>query len=226
MTLSRHTTGGILPCKAYATKLASCVLPFSPVQDRIYTLEKAHMRCTPSRRSFPSVSFKTVPMLVWLTLSCLSKRIFVAKCFLFLCRSPPGSWRYLDLTICTHSWWIKLLNATDLTSHKPPVMVTLHGVSISLVISLHLGMSKTVCPQESVWLWCKRCNDYYDDDDDNVKPLTAMEKEHPRWKTALAKEHLPRWKTALAKEHLNERPPWQKNTSQWKNILPKEHPSW
>ena len=92
MTLSRHTTGGILPWKACATKLATCVLPFSSVQDRIYTLDKASMHCTPSRRSFPSVSFKTVPVL---TLSCLSKRILLLSAssfFASLLQAVSGTW--------------------------------------------------------------------------------------------------------------------------------------
>ena len=34
----------------------------SSIQDGIYALEKAHMRSTPSLRSFPNVAFETVPM--------------------------------------------------------------------------------------------------------------------------------------------------------------------
>ena len=37
---------------------------FSSVQDGIYALRKAHMRSTPSLRSFPNVALETVPMLV------------------------------------------------------------------------------------------------------------------------------------------------------------------
>ena len=37
---------------------------FSSVQNEIYALRKAHMRSTPSLRSFPSVAFETVPMFV------------------------------------------------------------------------------------------------------------------------------------------------------------------
>ena len=37
---------------------------FSSVQDRIYALGKAHIRSTPSLRSFPNVGFETVPVLV------------------------------------------------------------------------------------------------------------------------------------------------------------------
>ena len=41
----------------------------SSVQDVIYALRKAHMRSTPSVRSFPNVAFETVPMFVWLTMA-------------------------------------------------------------------------------------------------------------------------------------------------------------
>ena len=45
-------------------------LQFSSVQDGIYALVKAHMRSTPSLKSFPSVvTLERVPMLVWLTLA-------------------------------------------------------------------------------------------------------------------------------------------------------------
>ena len=37
---------------------------FSPVQDGIYTLRKAHMHSTLSLRSFPDIAFETVPMFV------------------------------------------------------------------------------------------------------------------------------------------------------------------
>ena len=42
---------------------------FSSVQDGIYVLGKAHMRSTLSLRSFPSVAFETVPVLVRLTVA-------------------------------------------------------------------------------------------------------------------------------------------------------------
>ena len=44
---------------------------FSSVQDCICALRKAHMRSTPSLRSFPSTVFKMVPRFVWLTLALL-----------------------------------------------------------------------------------------------------------------------------------------------------------
>ena len=40
------------------------IVQFSSVQDCIYALGKAHMRSTPSLRSFPNVAFETVPMFV------------------------------------------------------------------------------------------------------------------------------------------------------------------
>ena len=39
-----------------------CVLKYSTVRGGIYALGKAHMRSTPSLRSFPNVAFVTVPM--------------------------------------------------------------------------------------------------------------------------------------------------------------------
>ena len=62
------------PCSGCPTRLAlpslaSCAyssVQFSSVQDGIYALRKAHMRSTPSLRSFPSLALETVPMLVWL----------------------------------------------------------------------------------------------------------------------------------------------------------------
>ena len=41
----------------------------SSVQDGICALRKAHMRSTPSLRSFPNVALETVPILVWLTMA-------------------------------------------------------------------------------------------------------------------------------------------------------------
>jgi len=42
---------------------------FSSVQDGIYALGKAHMRSTPSLRSFPNLAFETVPVFNWLTMA-------------------------------------------------------------------------------------------------------------------------------------------------------------
>ena len=42
---------------------------FSSIQGGIYALGKAHMRSTPSRRSFLNVSFETVSTFVWLTMA-------------------------------------------------------------------------------------------------------------------------------------------------------------
>ena len=42
---------------------------FSSVQDGIYALGKVRMRSISSLRSFPKVTFKTVPMFVWLTMA-------------------------------------------------------------------------------------------------------------------------------------------------------------
>ena len=41
-----------------------CASQFSSAQDGIYALGKAHMRFTPSLRSFPNDALETVPMLV------------------------------------------------------------------------------------------------------------------------------------------------------------------
>ena len=44
---------------------------FSSIQDGIYTLGKAHMRSTPSLRSFPNIAFETVPMFSGVTMALL-----------------------------------------------------------------------------------------------------------------------------------------------------------
>ena len=43
--------------------------PVNSGQYDIYAIGKAHMRSTPSLRSFPIVVFQTVPMFVWLTMA-------------------------------------------------------------------------------------------------------------------------------------------------------------
>ena len=45
------------------------LVQFSSVQGGIYALGKAHMRSTPSRRSFSIIGFETVPVFVWLTMA-------------------------------------------------------------------------------------------------------------------------------------------------------------
>ena len=50
--------------------IGGCVsVQFSSVQDDIYALRKAHMRFTPSLRSFPDATLETVSMLVRLTMA-------------------------------------------------------------------------------------------------------------------------------------------------------------
>ena len=49
--------------------MSSSLFQFSSVQDGIYALGKAHMRSTPSLRSFPNVAFETVPVFLWLTMA-------------------------------------------------------------------------------------------------------------------------------------------------------------
>ena len=51
------------------TILGSVEVPLSSVQDGMYALSKAHMRSTPSLRSFPNVALETVPILVWLMIA-------------------------------------------------------------------------------------------------------------------------------------------------------------
>ena len=45
------------------SEIPICAPPRS-VQDGFYALKKAHMRSTPSLRSFPNVAFETVPVFV------------------------------------------------------------------------------------------------------------------------------------------------------------------
>ena len=56
-----------------------CYKQFSSVQGGIYALEKAHIHSTPSLRSFPSVTFETVPMFIWLTMA-LSRPCYKQCC--------------------------------------------------------------------------------------------------------------------------------------------------
>ena len=55
---------GKLICVPPRLSGVSSSVQFSSVQDGIYALLKAHVRSTPSLRSFPNVSLETVPMLV------------------------------------------------------------------------------------------------------------------------------------------------------------------
>jgi len=59
---------GIFALVAYAAVMNTAPefssVQFSSVQDGIYALGKAHMRSTPSLKSFPNVALETVPMLV------------------------------------------------------------------------------------------------------------------------------------------------------------------
>ena len=76
----------------------STAVQFSSVQDGIYALGKAHMRSTPSLRSFPNVAFETVPMFVWLTMA-LSRPFKEDRlALLFFKRlSPPGDGQWYDV---------------------------------------------------------------------------------------------------------------------------------
>ena len=51
-------------CRFQFDEIATCKVQFSSVQDGIYALGRAHMRSTPSLRSFPNVVFETVLMFV------------------------------------------------------------------------------------------------------------------------------------------------------------------
>ena len=188
------------------------------------------MHCTPSHRSFPNVSFKTVPVLIWLTLSCLSKRILLLSAssfFASLLQAVSGTWIWQSVLSS-----FSMLQMLWATSHlwRLLCMVCLSSWSFPLPGHVQDSMSTGVC------LWCKRCNDY--DNDDNVKPWTAVAKEHlsvkdhPGKRTSPSmKDHhgkrTPQWKTTLAKPKqtkntsLNERPPCQKNA-----LLDKRLPWW
>ena len=84
---------------------------FSSVQDGIYALGKAHMRPTPSLRSFPNGALETVPMLVWLTMALFSSsqgRSLSASSF-YIRLSPLGD-RWCDVLGFVPSGSLKLLN--------------------------------------------------------------------------------------------------------------------
>ena len=52
-----------------ARKSPYALRPVTSVEDGIYAQGKVHIRSIPSLRSFPSVAFEFVPMLVWLTMA-------------------------------------------------------------------------------------------------------------------------------------------------------------
>ena len=56
-----------------SVSVSQSVFQSNSVQDGIYAFGKAHMRPTPSLRSFHNVAFEIVPMLIWLTMA-LSRR--------------------------------------------------------------------------------------------------------------------------------------------------------
>ena len=98
---------------------------FSSVQDGIYALGKAHMRSTPSFRSFPNVPFETVPMFVWLK---LFKLFLKAEGRRALPLSTPLSSRRSKVWchwLCTRRWCLKLRNTSDLPRSKPLVRFAL-----------------------------------------------------------------------------------------------------
>ena len=137
----------------------SLSVQFSP--NGIYALGKAHMRSTPSLRSFPNVPFETVQMFVWLTMNCIH-----------LQRSwRQRRWPSLVLSrkrLSSSSFHASLLQAIDgvmslalypqVFSQVPQnfrsskKQDTREGCfarqSICSVISLHSGMSRAVHPQE------------------------------------------------------------------------------
>ena len=66
---------------------------FSSVQDGNYAFGKAHMRSTPSLRSFPSVAFETVPMFVWLMMAL--SRPFKEDCLALSLSTPLSSRQFI-----------------------------------------------------------------------------------------------------------------------------------
>ena len=51
-------------CVMYPLILRRCTVQFSPVQDGIYALGKAHRCSTQSLRNFPNVAFEMVPLFI------------------------------------------------------------------------------------------------------------------------------------------------------------------
>ena len=119
--------------------MACCCL--CSVQDGMYADGKAHMRSTPSLRSFPKVAFKMVPMFVWLTMA--RSRPFREDRL-----TPLSSRRSMVWCpwLCARRGCLKLLNTSDPPRSKPLVRVALPASLFCSVISLHSGMPRAVDP--------------------------------------------------------------------------------
>ena len=74
---------------------------FSSVQfSSVNSRWKAHMRSTPSLRSFPNAAFETVPMLVWLTMPSSQGRSLSASSFYATPLSSRRSMVWCPWTLC------------------------------------------------------------------------------------------------------------------------------
>ena len=122
MTHSHGTSSSPLHTIPAKTALAFCV---SSIQDAIYVLGKAHMRCTLPVRSFPNLAFETVSMLVWLTMA-LSHH-FKEDCRVLPLSTPVSSKQLM--VWCPWLWalrkCLKLLDTSDQPRRKFLVPVAL-----------------------------------------------------------------------------------------------------
>ena len=121
---------------------------FSSFQSGSYALGKAHMRSTPSLRSFPNVAFETVPTFIWLqwpSLVLFYGRSSSASCFhAFLLQAIDG---VMSLAFCR-----QVVSQTPEHFRSSEKQATCEGCfvhqSICSVISFQYSMSNTVHTQE------------------------------------------------------------------------------
>ena len=116
---------------------------FSSVQDIIYALGKAHMRATPSLRSFPNVAF--VRLIDDSPLSSFQGRSSSASSFnASLLQAING---VMSLALC-----LQVVSQASQHFRSSEKQATCEGCfarqSICSVVSLHSGMSRAVHPQE------------------------------------------------------------------------------
>ena len=92
---------------------------------QFFVLRKARMRSTPSLRSFPNVSFETVPVFVWLTMA--PYRPFKEDSLALPLLTPLSSRRSMvwRLWLCARRQCLKFLNTSDHPRSKPLGRVTL-----------------------------------------------------------------------------------------------------
>ena len=144
--------GKVIPFRVEGTKIEKALEPtveslvlhshcISSVQDGISALGKSYMRSIPSLRSFPSVTFETVPMFVWLTMASLSS---------FQGRSSSASSVHASLLqaidgVLSLVLWPQVVSQVSQHFRSSEKQATCEGCIfrqyICLVISFHTGIA-------------------------------------------------------------------------------------